>query len=54
MTERLEHGDGHMGFDRESQPEEADQALMTAHNCILVALEIQDERFKIPGPEIWR
>jgi hypothetical protein len=22
---------------------------MTAHNCVLVALEIQDERFKIPG-----
>jgi hypothetical protein len=49
MTERLEHGDGHMGFNRELQPEEADQALMTAHNCVLVALEIQDERFKIPG-----
>ena len=49
MTERLEGGDGHMGFNRELQPEEADQALMTAHNCVLVALEIQDERFKIPG-----
>ncbi len=49
MTERLGHGDGHMGFNRELQPEEADQALMTAHNCVLVALEIQDERFKIPG-----
>jgi hypothetical protein len=49
MTERLGHGDGHMGFNRELQPEEADQALMTAHNCVLVALEVQDERFKIPG-----
>ena len=49
MAERLEHGDGHMGFNRELQPDEADQALMTAHNCVLVALEIQDERFKIPG-----
>jgi hypothetical protein len=49
MTERLGHGDGHMGFNRELQPGEADQALMTAHNCVLVALEVQDERFKIPG-----
>ena len=49
MAERLEHGDGHMGFNRELQPEEADQALMIAHNCVLVVLEIQDERFKIPG-----
>jgi hypothetical protein len=31
------------------QPKEADEALMTAHNCVLVALEVQDERFKIPG-----
>jgi len=49
MTERLEVGDGQMGFQRESQPEEADQALMTAHNCLLVALEVQEERFKIEG-----
>jgi hypothetical protein len=28
MTERLEMGDGQMGFRRESQPREADQALM--------------------------
>ena len=49
MAERLEHGDGHMRFNRELQPDEADEALMTAHNCILIALEIQDERFKIPG-----
>jgi hypothetical protein len=49
MTERLVKGDGYIGFQRESQPEEADQALMTAHNCLLVALEVQDERFKIEG-----
>ena len=49
MMERLEKRDGYLGFERESQAGEADQALMTAHNCVLVALEIQDERFKIPG-----
>jgi hypothetical protein len=49
MMDRLERRDEHLGFERESQPEEADQALMTAHNCVLVALEIQDERFKIQG-----
>jgi hypothetical protein len=49
MMERLERRDEHLGFERESQPEEADQALMTAHNCVLVALEIQDEQFKILG-----
>jgi Family of unknown function (DUF5677) len=49
MTERIERGDDHLGFRRESQPNEADQALMTAHNCLLVALEVQEERFKIDG-----
>ena len=51
ITDRLERVDGHLGFARESQPKLADDALMTAHNCILVALEIQSERFKIPGME---
>ena len=49
MMERLEMNDGHLGFSREFQPKEADDALMTAHNCILVALQVQDERFNIPG-----
>jgi hypothetical protein len=49
MTERLENGAEHLGFRRESQPKEADDALMTAHNCLLVALEVQEERFKIEG-----
>ncbi|HZR32831.1 MAG TPA: DUF5677 domain-containing protein [Terriglobales bacterium] len=49
MTERLEKGEGHLGFSRESQPKEADEALMSAHNCLLVALEVQEERFKIDG-----
>ena len=49
MTERLELSNGQMGFKRESQPDEADQALITAHNCLFVALEVQEERFKIEG-----
>lgn len=49
MTERLETSDNQVGFNRESQPEKADQALMTAHNCLLMALEVQKERFNIPG-----
>ena len=49
MTERLEMGDGQMGFRRESQPKEADEALMTGHNCLLLALEVQKERFNVPG-----
>jgi hypothetical protein len=49
MTERLERGDGQMGFQRESPPEKADKALMMAHNCLLMALEVQKERFNIPG-----
>jgi hypothetical protein len=51
MTERLEMGGDKMGFRRESQPKEADQALMAAHNCLLMALEVQKERFNIPGLE---
>jgi hypothetical protein len=49
MMERLEMNDGHLGFSREFQPKEADDALMTAHNCLIVALDVQRERFKIPG-----
>jgi Family of unknown function (DUF5677) len=51
MMERLQMNDGHLGFSRESQPKEADEALMTAHNCLLVALDVQKERFQIPGLE---
>jgi hypothetical protein len=51
ITDRMEEKDGHLVFQRESQPKLADDALMTAHNCILVALEIQKERFKIEGLE---
>jgi hypothetical protein len=48
MTERLEMGSGQMDFRRESQPREADQALMTGHNCLLLALEVQKEQFNVP------
>jgi phosphoenolpyruvate synthase/pyruvate phosphate dikinase len=51
MTERLDMDDNQMSFRRESQPKEADQALMAAHNCLLVALEVQKERFNISGLE---
>lgn len=49
MTERLETTNGQIEFRRESQPKKADLALMTAHNCLLVTLEVQNERFTIPG-----
>jgi hypothetical protein len=51
MTERLEMSDGRMAFRKEAQPEKADQALMIAHNCLLLALDVQKERFNIPGLE---
>lgn len=51
MTDRLEMWQGQVGFQRESQPKESDGALMAAHNCLLVALEVQKERFNIPGLE---
>lgn len=49
IAERLEVGDTQGGLRRESQPEEADRALMVAHNCLLMALEVQMERFNVPG-----
>jgi hypothetical protein len=51
LTERLEIVDDRMGVKSEAQPETADRSLMTAHNCILNALEVQKERFKIEGLE---
>ena len=49
ITDRMQTVDGRMEFKRESQPVLADQALGLAHNCILVVLEIQNERFKVEG-----
>ncbi|SRR6266481_64780 len=51
ITERLEKTNGTLGFQRESGPNVADDALMTAHNCVLVALDVQKERFNIEGLE---
>ncbi|MFI5419451.1 MAG: DUF5677 domain-containing protein [Nitrososphaerales archaeon] len=51
MTDRLEFEGGQMRFRRELQPDIADKALMTAHNCLLLALEVQKERFNVPGLE---
>ncbi len=49
LTERLEIVDGRMGFQPESQPKMADMALMTAHNCLLNVVEVQNKRFSISG-----
>lgn len=49
LSERIEIIGDRMEFKSEHQPEMVDQALMTAHNCVLVALEVQEERFKIEG-----
>lgn len=49
LSERIEIVGDRMEFKSEHQPDMADQALMTAHNCLLTALEIQAERFNIEG-----
>lgn len=51
LTERLEIFEGNMGLDPDSQPDTADQALMTAHNCLILALGAQKDTFKVPGLE---
>jgi hypothetical protein len=51
LTERLEVAEGHMGLKADAQPEIADRSLMTAHNCILNALNVQGSHFKIEGLE---
>ncbi len=47
LKDRLEIVANRIQFQHESRPAVADQALMTAHNCLLNVLEIQNERFKI-------
>jgi hypothetical protein len=49
LSERIDIIGDRMEFKSEHQPDMADQALMTAHNCLLVALEVQEERFKVEG-----
>lgn len=51
LTERLEIVDGHMSLHAEAQPEIVDRSLMTAHNCILDALKVQSQHFKVQGLE---
>lgn len=51
LSERLEVVDGHIGLKAEAQPEIADRSLMTAHNCMLSALNVQGSHFKIEGLE---
>ncbi len=51
LSERLEIVNGQMSLRAEAQPEIADRSLMTAHNCILDALQVQKEHFKIEGLE---
>ena len=51
LTERLEIVNDQMGLSSDSQPDVADRSLITAHNSILNALEVQKERFTIEGLE---
>lgn len=51
LTERLEVVNGQMSLKPDAQPEMADRSLITAHNCILNALEVQKEHFRIEGLE---
>jgi hypothetical protein len=51
LSERLEIANDRMEFQGETQPDMADQALATAHNCILDVLEVQKARFAIDGLE---
>jgi len=51
LTERLEIVNEQMSLKGDAQPEIADRSLMTAQNCILDALKVQSEHFKIEGLE---
>jgi hypothetical protein len=51
LTERLEIVDETMSLSADAQPDIADRSLMTAHNCILDAIKVQSEHFKIAGLE---
>lgn len=51
LTERLEIVDGTMSLKADAQPDIADRSLMTAHNCILDAIKVQSEHFKVAGLE---
>ena len=51
LTDRLEIVNEQMSLKGDAQPEIADRSLMTAQNCILDALKVQSEHFKIEGLE---
>ena len=51
LAERQEIVDGAIGINPDSQPDLADRSLQTAHNCLIVALEVQKNYFKIAGLE---
>jgi hypothetical protein len=51
LTQRLEIVEDRMAFKQDSEPTMVDDALMTAHNCILDALEVQKQRFSLDGLE---
>lgn len=50
LLSRVEHSEVEgLSFSPTAQRKEADEALMTAQNIIVDVLNVQDERFKIPG-----
>jgi len=49
LTQRLEIVNDHMVFKQDSEPTMVDDALMTAHNCILDVLEVQRQHFNPVG-----
>jgi hypothetical protein len=51
LSERMEIVNGHMALKADAQTELADRSLMTAHHCILDALTVQSQHFKIVGLE---
>ena len=51
FAERLEIVNGTMSLKSESQTDIADRSLMTAHNCILFMLTIQNDHFKLGALE---
>lgn len=48
LTQRLEMNEEHMAFNQDAQPELVDESLITAHNCVLDVVRVQNETFKIP------
>jgi len=49
LSDRIEIAGERIGFQPESPPKMADDALMVAHSCLLNILDAQQERFNVPG-----